>query len=106
MLVVKNGKVIMEDAPNRIMDNIGNIRADIGATSDEILPFGCSTMSTIVVIDKMDVIFSDGRDNWYREPDKPVPAGMPIITLFNNDGAADAVDNANVRFATKNEVTF
>ena len=82
MLVVKNGKVIMEDTPNRIMDNISGIRADIGATSDETLPFGCSTMSTIFVVDKMDVIVCDGRDNWYREADKPVAAGQPISSLF------------------------
>lgn len=82
MLVVRNGKVVMEETPNRIMGNISKARADIGATSDETLPYGCPIMSSIFIVDKMDVIVSDGRDNWYREADKPVAAGQPISSLF------------------------
>jgi hypothetical protein len=39
-------------------------------------------MATIFVVDKMDVVISDGENNWYREADKPVAAGQPISALF------------------------
>lgn len=82
MLVVRNGKVVMEETPNRIMGNISQARADIAANSDETLPADCPIMSTIFVVDKMKVIVSDGKDNWYREADKPFEAGKPISSMF------------------------
>ena len=55
---------------------------ELAENSDGILPSGCPCMSTIFVVDKVDVVFCDGKDHWYREKDKPVDAGQPISALF------------------------
>lgn len=55
---------------------------EMAAKSTDILPSGSPIMSTIFVVDKMDVVISDGEDHWYREADKPVDAGQPISVLF------------------------
>lgn len=55
---------------------------DMAALSTDTLPEGCPILSTIFVVDKVDVVFSDGEGNWYREADKPVAAGQPISALF------------------------
>lgn len=53
-----------------------------GARSGAPLPAGWPIRSAIFVVDKMDVIVCDGQDNWYREKDKPFPAGQPISAMF------------------------
>lgn len=55
---------------------------DMAAVSTDILPSGCPIMSSIFVVDKMDVVICDGEGNWYHEADKPVAAGQPISELF------------------------
>lgn len=52
------------------------------ARSGAPLPAGWPIRSSIFVVDKVDVVFCDGNDNWYREADKPVAAGQPISSLF------------------------
>jgi hypothetical protein len=54
----------------------------MAAKSNETLPVGKPIMATIFVVDKMDVVISDGENNWYREADNPVAAGQPISALF------------------------
>lgn len=75
MLTIKDGKVVPDKDTTKHP-------YDIAAMSTELLPSGCSIMTTIFVIDKIDVCFCDGNDNWYREADKPVPSGQPISALF------------------------
>lgn len=58
------------------------IAYEMAAKSTDILPSGAPVMSTIFVVDKMDVVVCDGEDNWYREADKPIAAGQPISALF------------------------
>lgn len=55
---------------------------DMAGLSTDILPANCPIMSTIFVVDKMDVAICDGEGNWYREAGKPVKAGQPISALF------------------------
>lgn len=55
---------------------------DIAGKSTDTLPADCPIMTTVFVVDKMDVVISDGEGNWYREADKPVAAGQPISALF------------------------
>jgi hypothetical protein len=55
---------------------------EMAAKSTDILPAGAPILSTIFVVDKMDVIVCDGENNWYREADKPVASGQPISALF------------------------
>lgn len=63
--------------------HIPNSRSyDMAAKSTDTLPSGCPILSTIFVVDKVDVCFCDGENNWYREADKPVAAGQPISALF------------------------
>lgn len=55
---------------------------DMAALSTDTLPSGCPIMSTIFVVDKMDVVICDGENNWYRKTDTPVTAGQLISSLF------------------------
>lgn len=55
---------------------------ELTALSTDTLPADCPIMSTIFVVDKLDVVFCGGDDNWYREADTPVAAGQPISALF------------------------
>ncbi len=66
----------------RLVNRTGEYPYDMAAKSHEILPVGKPIMATIFVIDKMDVVISDGENNWYRKADTPVPAGSPISALF------------------------
>lgn len=75
MLKLENGKVVSGPVSSRY-------EAEIASTSDETLPAGLPVGSTIFVVDKMNVVVCDGKDNWYREADKPVEAGQPISALF------------------------
>lgn len=75
MLTIKNGKVVPDKHTKKHP-------YDIAATSTELLPFDCSIMTSIFVVDKVDVVFCDGNDTWYREADKPVASGQPISALF------------------------
>ena len=75
MLTIKNGKVV----PDR---DTTKHPYDIAARSNELLPAGCSISTSIFVVDKLDFVFCDGEDRWYREADKPVASGQPISALF------------------------
>ena len=75
MLTIKNGKVVPDSDKTKHP-------YDIAARSEETLPFGCSISTSIFIIDKIDVCFCDGNDQWYREADKPVASGQPISALF------------------------
>lgn len=55
---------------------------NLGANSDEILPADCPIGSSIWVADKLDYVFCNGKNQWYRNPDEPVDAGQPISALF------------------------
>lgn len=55
---------------------------ELGGNIDDTLPAGCPIMSTLFVVEKMAVVVSNGKDQWYREADKPADAGQPISTLF------------------------
>jgi hypothetical protein len=55
---------------------------DMAAKSSDTLPSGCPIMTTLFVVDKIAVAFSDGEDNWYRNPDTPVAAGKAVSELF------------------------
>jgi len=55
----------------------------LGGRSDQILPFGLPVGSDIWVADKLDYVFCDGEDHWYRKKDEPVDAGNPISMLFD-----------------------
>ena len=54
----------------------------IAVRTDQILPSGCYIGTSIFIVDKMDVAFCDGNDNWYRDTDKPVAAGQLVSALF------------------------
>lgn len=54
----------------------------LAATSEKLLPSGCDIYTHLWVADKLDVVFSDGKGNWYHEPDKPIAAGNPISACF------------------------
>ena len=75
MLTITNGKVVPDKDTKKHP-------YDIAARSEETLPFGCSIMTTIFVVDKFAVCVCDGEDRWYREADKPVASGQPISALF------------------------
>ena len=75
MLTIKNGKVVPDKDTKKHP-------YDIAARSEELLPFGCSIMTTIYVVDKMDFCVCDGNDQWYSNPDCPVASGQPISALF------------------------
>lgn len=60
---------------------------DMGARSEAILPADCPIMSNIFVVDKMDVVFCDGENGWYRTDSdtgevRTATAGQAISTLF------------------------
>ena len=55
---------------------------DMAGKSTDILPADCPVMTTIFVVDKMDIVVSDGENHWYRVADVSVAAGQPISTLF------------------------
>lgn len=75
MLTIKDGVVVPDSDTTKHP-------YDIAARSEETLPFGCSIMTAIFVIDKMGLCYCDGNDQWYREADKPVASGQPISKLF------------------------
>lgn len=75
MLTIKDGKVVKP--PLNSCDPW-----EISANSDAILPAGAPIMSYIFVPDKVAVVFCNGKNQWYREEDKPVDAGKPIADLF------------------------
>ena len=55
------------------------------ARSDAILPSGWPIRSTICVVDKVDVVFCDGQDNWYACVDDEIRtavSGQPISALY------------------------
>ena len=66
----------------QLVKRTGEYPYDMAAKSHETLPVGKPIMATIFVVDKMDVVISDGENNWYREADKPIAAGQPISALF------------------------
>ena len=82
MLIIKDGKLVNVTKSSAIFGERSEQPYDIAAVSSETLPSGCPIMTTIFVVDKIGVAFSDGQDNWYRESDKPVAAGQPISALF------------------------
>ena len=55
---------------------------ELSVVSTEIMPTGLPHGSSAFIVDKLDVAFCDGEDNWYREADKPVKAGQPWSALF------------------------
>lgn len=58
---------------------------EMAAKSTDILPSGSPIMSTIFVVDKMDIVVCDGEDKWYSSVDGIVTsanAGQPISALF------------------------
>lgn len=55
---------------------------DMAATTKYTLPAGCPIMTTIFIVDKIAVAFSDGEDHWYCDADTPVDAGQPVSALF------------------------
>lgn len=74
-----NGFAALPDTPN--------VHPYEGAArSEAALPSCWPIRSTIFVVDKMDVVVSDGRDNWYRSDKngsvKFAEAGQPISALF------------------------
>ena len=75
MLTIKNGVVVPDKDTKKHP-------YDLAARSEETLPFDCSIMTTLFVVDKMDVVVCDGDNRWYREADKPVASGQPISALF------------------------
>lgn len=75
MLTLKEGKVVPDG-------NKTQHPFDIAARSTELLPAGCVISTSIFVVDKLDFVFCDGEDHWYREADKPVASGQPISALF------------------------
>jgi len=75
MLTIKDGKVVPDKDTTKHP-------YDIAARSEERLPFDCSIMTSIFVVDKISVCFCDGNNQWYREADKPVASGLPISALF------------------------
>ena len=57
------------------------------ARSEAILPADCPIMSNLFVVDKMDVVVSDGENGWYRTAPgtkevKSATAGQAISDLF------------------------
>lgn len=54
----------------------------IAVTTAQTLPSDCYIGTPIFIVDKLDVAFCDGNDNWYREAGKPVAAGQPVSALF------------------------
>lgn len=56
--------------------------ADLAMDSTDILPSGFAARTSVWINDKLDVAFCNGKDQWYREQDKPVDAGQPASALF------------------------
>lgn len=81
MYVIENGSVVHKERDTMFGD-ICIKPKELTAKSHEILPAGLPISSSIFVIDKIDFVWCDGEDNWYREADKPVAAGQPISALF------------------------
>ena len=55
---------------------------DLAGCSEDTLPSGCPAGSSLLVVDKMAMVFCDGKDNWYLKADTPVAAGQSIAALF------------------------
>ena len=49
---------------------------------DEIAPKGLPIGSIIFIVEKLTTVWSDGRNNWYAQPDKPFAAGQPWSNMF------------------------
>lgn len=54
----------------------------IFANVDGIAPKGFPIGTTAFIVEKQVILWCDGRDNWYMDPDKPFPAGQPWANLF------------------------
>lgn len=75
-------ETIKTDAEGNVLSMKSTQEPSIRVRSDQIMPKGMALGTAVFIVDKMDIAMSDGRDNWYREKDKPVPAGQPFSALF------------------------
>ena len=58
---------------------------DIAANIEDTAPAGLPIFSTCFVVEKLDIAFSDGKDNWYAHSGSGVvsiKAGQPWSALF------------------------
>ena len=99
-------KLIEVDDSGKIVDSTICRNIPLMINSDEILPYGLIKGAAAFVVDKIDVVFCDGNNRWYREAGKYVSAGLPVATLFSGDTIIDDGNNVDFLLATKSEVTF
>ena len=80
MAYITNDRVMRADLPNvepwELADNL-----------DGIAPAGCPIMSTCFVVDKQDVAFCNGKDQWFASNGgtvKSINAGQSWSELFTD----------------------